>query len=30
MDTYNLDDYNDQFATFGKIVAAWLLLKFIF
>ena len=30
MDTYILDDYNDQFAKFGKLVAAWLLLKIIF
>ena len=30
MDTYILDDYNDQFATIGKIAAFWLLLKIIF
>lgn len=25
-----LDDYNDQFAIFGKLAAFWLLLKIIF
>ncbi len=30
MDNYILDDYNDQFATFGKLTALWLLLKIIF
>ena len=30
MDNYILDDYNDQFATFGKLPALWLLLKIIF
>lgn len=30
MDNYILDDYNDEFATLGKLTALWLLLKIIF
>ncbi len=30
MDNYILDDYNEQFAKFGKLAALWLLLKIIF
>ena len=30
MDNYILDDYNEQFATLGKLTALWLLLKIIF
>ena len=30
MDNYNLDDYNEQFATLGKLTALWWLLKIIF
>ena len=30
MDNYNLDDYNEQFATLGKLTALWVLLKIIF
>ena len=30
MDNYILDDYNDQFATLGKLTALCLLLKIIF
>ncbi len=25
-----LDDYNDEFAKFGKLAALWILLKIIF
>ena len=30
MDNYILDDYDDEFATLGKLTALWLLLKIIF
>lgn len=30
MQNYILDDYNEQFATVGKLAALWLLLKIIF
>ena len=30
MDNYILDDYDDQFATLGRLTALWLLLKIIF
>ena len=30
MDNYILDDYNDEFATLGKLTALWWLLKIIF
>lgn len=30
MNTYALDDYNEQFATLGKLTALWWLLKIIF
>ncbi len=30
MNTVILDDYNEQFATFGKLAALWVLLKIIF
>lgn len=30
MDNYILDDYNDEFATLGKLTALWVLLKIIF
>ncbi len=30
MDNYILDDYNEQFATLGKLTALWVLLKIIF
>lgn len=30
MNTYALDDYNEQFATLGKLTALWVLLKIIF
>lgn len=26
----NLDDYNDQFASLGKLTFFWILLKIIF
>ena len=30
MDNYILDDYNEEFATLGKLTALWWLLKIIF
>lgn len=30
MNTVILNDYDDQFATFGKLTALWILLKIIF
>ena len=31
MNTYALEDYDDEFATLGKLTALWVLLKiFIF
>ena len=30
MDNYILDDYNEEFATLGKLTALWVLLKIIF
>lgn len=30
MDNYILDDYDDEFATLGKLTALWWLLKIIF
>lgn len=30
MDNYILEDYDDQFATLGRLTALWLLLKIIF
>lgn len=30
MDNYILDDYDDEFATLGKLTALWVLLKIIF
>ena len=30
MDNYILEDYDDEFATLGKLTALWLLLKIIF
>ena len=30
MTTYALEDYDDQFATLGRLTALWLLLKIIF
>lgn len=30
MNTYALEDYNDEFAKLGKLTALWLLLKIIF
>lgn len=30
MNTYALKDYDDEFATLGKLTALWVLLKIIF
>ena len=30
MDNYILEDYDDEFATLGKLTALWVLLKIIF
>ena len=30
MNTYALKDYDDEFATLGKLTALWWLLKIIF